>query len=55
MRKQRKNMAEKRTGKVIGQLAQIISECFIAAYSDDAEQIAKLALEKIRVSKKRGR
>ena len=52
MGKSRKSKAERFTGKAIGQLAEDIADMFVARYSDDAERVAKLVLEKIRASKK---
>lgn len=54
MKKSRKSKAERFTGKTLGQIAQSVADCFIARYSTDAERIAKMVLEKIRASNKRG-
>jgi len=53
MKRKRKSKAEKWTAKSLGELADIEANSFFCRYSDSAERVAILVLEKIRANNKR--
>lgn len=48
----KKTKAEIWHGKTMGEMAEAESSIFIARYSDSAERVAELVLQKIRAQKK---